>query len=195
MTRRTTIIQGHPDGQRRHFEHALAEAYAKGAAAGGHEVTSIEVTKLDFPFLRTKEEFETGTPPACIRDAQVAIQRADHLLILYPLWLGTMPAIMNAFCEQVFRPDFTLTPGEDGQMPRQRLTGKSARIVVTMGMPAFFYHWYFRAHSLRCLERNILKFAGIRPVRESLIGKVERMAEAERERWLEKMEELGRAAR
>ena len=42
------------------------------------------------------------------------------------------------------------------------MSGKSARIVVTMGMPGFWYRWYFRAHSLRSLQRNILKFVGFR---------------------------------
>ena len=39
-----------------------------------------------------------------------------------------------------------------------------------MGMPVLAYRWWFGAHSLKSLERNILKFAGIRPVKESLFG-------------------------
>ncbi len=39
-----------------------------------------------------------------------------------------------------------------------------------MGMPALVYRWYFRAHSVRSLERNILGFVGIAPVNETLIG-------------------------
>ena len=31
------IIQGHPDASGRHFSHALADEYAKGAEDGGHE--------------------------------------------------------------------------------------------------------------------------------------------------------------
>ena len=42
--------------QMRHFGHAVADEYAKGAEDGGHEVKRIEVAKLDFPFLRTKEK-------------------------------------------------------------------------------------------------------------------------------------------
>ena len=63
-----------------------------------------------------------------------------------------------------------------------------------MGMPAFVYRWYFRAHSLKSLERNILKFCGIKPIRESLIGMVEGKP-AHREKWLGKMRALGRSGR
>jgi putative NADPH-quinone reductase len=39
------------------------------------------------------------------------------------------------------------------------LSYKSARIIVTLGMPTLRYRWYFRAHSLRSLKRNILRSA------------------------------------
>ena len=38
---------------------------------------------------------------------------------------------------------------------KKGLKGRSAGIVVTMGMPALVYLWYFGAHSVKSLERNI----------------------------------------
>lgn len=72
------------------------------------------------------------------------------------------------------------------------LKGRSARLIVTMGMPAFFYRLYYRAHSLKSLKRNILEFCGIAPVRASLVGTVE--AAGHRELWLAKVQALGRKA-
>jgi len=195
MAKRITIIQGHPDAQARHFCHALADEYAKGAEDGGHEVRRIEVATLDFPFLRTKEDFETGTPPEVIKQAQDAIRWADHLVILYPLWLGSMPALLKAFFEQVFRPGFAFQYQESGGMAKKLLTGKSSRIVVTMGMPAFVYRWFFFAHSLKSLERNILGFSGIGPIKVSLIGSIEGMSEKQRLGWLDEMRGLGEAGK
>src|SRR6266545_4890772 len=104
MPQHILIIQGHPDAGVRHFGHALADEYAKGAEDGGHEVTRIDVAALEFPILRTKEDFEKGTPCDSIKVAQEAIIWATHVVILYPLWLGSMPALLKAFFEQVFRP-------------------------------------------------------------------------------------------
>lgn len=191
MAKRITLIQGHPDAQSRHFCHALADEYAKGAEDGSHEVRRIEVATLDFPLLRTKEDFEKGAPPDAIKQSQDAIDWADHLVILYPLWLGTMPALLKAFFEQVFRPGFAFEYGESGRTPKKRLTGKSARIVVTMGMPAFVYRWFFFADSLKSLERNILSFSGIGPIKASLIGSIEGMNEKQRAAWLDEMRGLG----
>jgi putative NADPH-quinone reductase len=63
-----------------------------------------------------------------------------------------------------------------------------------MGMPALVYRWYFGAHSLKSLERNILGFCGIRPIRESLFGMVEAAGDAKRRRWLATMRTHGRRA-
>ena len=94
----------------------------------------------------------------------------------------------------MFRYDFAFQPKPHGRFEK-KLKGRSARVVVTMGMPAMAYRWYFRAHSLKSLERNILKFAGISPVRETLFGLVESADERRHARWLDKMHALGAAGR
>src|SRR3546814_10287671 len=76
---------------------------------------------------------------------------ADHLVILYPLWLGDVPALLKGFLEQILRPGFAIDEGSTG-MSAKLLTGRSARIIVTMGMPAPIYRLFFRAHSLKSLE-------------------------------------------
>lgn len=195
MPRQIAIIQGHPDPQGGHYCHALAEAYHKGAQAAGHAVQFIQITGLDFPVLRSAREWEQGECPADIRASQEIITRADHLVILFPLWLGGMPALLKAFFEQLFRPGFAADAGESGEMWKKRLTGKSARIVVTMGMPAFAYRWIYRAHGVKSLKRNILAFSGIKPVHTSLIGMIESPKSAAREKWLRRMEQFGRDAR
>jgi len=194
MSRRIVIVQGHPDPAKPHLGQALAEAYAEGALAAGHEVRRIIVGDLEFPLLRSQRAWHEEPPPA-IREAQETIGWADHLVILYPLWLGTMPAQLKAFMEQLFRPGFAFSQEQPGTMGKRLLTGKSARVIVTMGMPALFYRWWFRAHSLKSLERNILRFVGIHPVRASLFGMVEGVGDARRQKWLEKVRLLGHGGR
>lgn len=192
MPRRIVVVQGHPDTTDRHLCHALADVYAEGARQGGHEVRHVAVAELDFPLLRSARAWQGTDVIPDIEEAQKHIAWADHLVILYPLWLGTMPAILKAFMEQLFRPGFAFSREESsGAMGRKLLTGKSARVIVTMGMPAFFYRWFFRAHSLKSLERNILKFVGIRPVRTTLFGLVEGVSAARREQWLKRVRVLG----
>lgn len=191
MGKNIVIIQGHPDPAGGHLCNALADAYAEAAKSGGHEVRRVEVAQLDFPLLQSQVEFVTGTAPASLIAAQRDVGWAEHLLIVYPLWLGTMPALLKGFFEQVFRPGFAIEP-EDGSGWGKKLGGKSARVVITMGMPALFYRWFYRAHSLKSLERNILNFCGIKPVKETLIGRVEDPDRKRNAKWLDRMQTLGR---
>jgi putative NADPH-quinone reductase len=188
---RIALIQGHPDAKERHFCHALADAYKEGAAAAGHVVREIAVTTLEFPVLRSRAAWEDGHPAPAIAEAQAAIAWAEHLVIVYPLWLGTMPALLKAFLEQVFRPGFAIGAADQGKGWGRKLSGRSARIVVTMGMPGWAYRWYFGAHGLKSLEQGILAIVGVKPSRHTLIGTVEGMSDAARRRWLARVRALG----
>lgn len=189
---RILVLDGHPHDDRDHFIHALASAYAKGAS-DTHDVRRIDLAKLDFPVLRDPQDWKTGEVPDGLRAVQDAVGWADHLVILYPMWMGDCPALLKAMFEQIARPGFALEPLESG-MYRPKLKGKSARLIVTMGMPASVYALYFRAHSVKSMKRNFLQFAGVSPVRVSLVGMVE-WGDSHRRKWLRKVEKLGRNGR
>jgi putative NADPH-quinone reductase len=189
MSRRVCIIQGHPSQGEMHFCHALAKAYGDGAIVAGHQVKSIAVAELDFPLLRSKRDWDNGEVPPAIAGAQQDIAWSQHLVIIHPLWIGMMPALLKGFLEQVYRPGFAVSRGSDGQWAKL-LKGRSARIIVTMGMPALIYRWYFGAHSLKNLKQN-LALTGIKPCRHTLIGSVEAMADAKRSEWLASVRALG----
>ncbi len=190
MARRILIILGHPDPRPERFSRALAAAYHQAATEVGHEVKVVDVTRLDFASLRSRLEWE-GPVPDTLREPQAAIAWAEHLVIVFPIWLGTMPALLKAFFEQVLRPGFAIEQTSPGRW-HKLLAGRSARLVVTMGMPSFIYRWHFRAHGIKSFERNVLEFVGIGPIHETLIGMVEDRDVATRERWLAKLAELGR---
>jgi putative NADPH-quinone reductase len=192
---RILVIQAHPDGSQPHFCHALAHAYEEAAREAGHEVRRIDLAALDFPLLRSRAEWDEGPLPPSLKPAQEDIAWAQHLVLFFPLWLGGMPALLKGFLEQVARPGFALARASEGGWPKKLLTGRSARVVVTMGMPALVYRWVFRAHSVKALERNILGFVGIAPIRETLIGMVEGMSDQHRQGWLRRLATLGSQAR
>lgn len=194
MGTRILILNGHPDTSRKGLCGALADAYAEGAESGGHTVERLDIGALRFDLLRSQAEFETGTAPPDIAAAQEAIKRAGHLMVVFPLWLGDMPALLKGFFEQALRPGFAFAYRPSG-FPQKHLGGRSARVVVTMGMPAFVYRWYFRAHAVKNLERNILGFVGYGPVRDTIVGSVATAKPATMAAHFETMRALGRAAR
>jgi putative NADPH-quinone reductase len=196
MPRRILIIVGHPDPEPKRLCRALAASYAEGARSAGHDVRLIDIATLDFPLLRTMEEFGQRPMPSTLEDAAQAIRNAEHVVFIFPLWLGTMPALLKAFLEQIMRPGVAFAypePGKGG-FAKTLLKGRSARVVVTMGMPAFFYRLWYLGHGIAGMRRNILNFVGIRPVRETLFGQVEGASNDTRKKWIAAMRALGTKA-
>jgi putative NADPH-quinone reductase len=193
MKKRILLIQGHPDAAHPHLCGALEASYAQGALSGGHEVRRIQVADLAFPLLQSQHEWEHGPLPESLHQPQADIAWAQHIVFFFPLWLGDMPALLKGFLEQVARPGFAVAPANAGKdFPSKALKGRSAHIVVTMGMPAIVYSVYFRAHSIRSMKRNILGFVGIAPVTDTVIGAAAQLSPEKAKRWLDRMEKFGR---
>lgn len=183
MGTRIVLIQGHPDYRRPHLCHALAQAYVEGALAAGHEVEIVEPARLNFPVLTSPAEWAHGSPPPQLAAAQEAILRADHLVLFYPLWMGDMPALLKGFIEQIARPGFALGH-----------PGRSARVVVSMGMPAPVFRWGYGGHSIRVWRRNVFGRAGIRPLRTTLVGRANELTPQRAASWCERLRRLGETA-
>lgn len=192
MSRRILILQGHPDPAPERFGRALTAAYAEGARSAGHEVRAHDLGALDYPVLRRREDWERGSAPEALLPLQANLLWCQHLLLAYPLWLGDLPAHTKAALEHVLR------PGLDGSgegLMHKPLRGRSAHVLITLGMPGFFYRWVYRAHSLKSLERNVLRFVGFGPVRHTLVGMVESPKCEAREAWLQRLHGAGAAGR
>ena len=171
---------------------ALAEAYATGARSAGHEVELVHLARLRFdPILRGAYDWVQALEPD-LGEAYRAIMAADHLVIVFPLWLGGMPAILKGFLERLLQPD--LVTAHRNKKFVQLLKGKSARVIMTMGMPGLVYRWWYGAHALLALKRNILEFMGVSPVKSTLFGMIEAVSADRRHEWLREVEALGREA-
>lgn len=188
--RKIMIIDGHPDPHQGPFCHDLVNSYALAAADAGHTVRRVTLATINVPFLRSEREWQQVGPPADLSEAQDGIRWADHLVLVYPLWLGSMPAMLQAFLEQVLRPGFAVPPG-DRNFDRGLLRSKTARIVVTMDMPSMLFGLAMLAEGPVIPRRHVLRVAGLHPVVATLIGDVGGMEEARRRRWLERMGQLG----
>ncbi len=188
------VINGHPDPAAERLCAALCDAYVRGAEGAGHTVRRVSVGQIEFELLRSAEAFNEGAPPPAIEAVQRDIRWADHMVVVFPLWLGGLPALTKGFFEQVFRPQFTMR-WRKNQLPQGLLEGLTSRLVVTMGMPAFAFRLFFGASGVRSFERSVLGLAGIRRTGTTMIGGVgEQSAEAAGS-WVARLGDLGRRAR
>ena len=186
---RIAIVVGH--ARRNSYCEALGAAYLKGAESGGHEACLFVLSHMSFdPILHDGFSREQLLEPD-LKAAAEAIKAADHLVLIFPLWLGTLPAILKGFLERLLTPGYATEKSDSLMGFRPLLKGKSARVVVTMGMPSLVYRWFYGAHALKMLKRNILGFVGFGPVRTKLLGRIEAVSDEKRRQWLMEIEALG----
>lgn len=190
--KRIFLLNGHPDPAPERFCAALVDAYADGARLCGHEVRRLDLGAMEFPLIKTAEQSAKGeVAPDALR-VQDALICADHVVLVFPLWLDDQPAYLRALFEQVFRYGFV---HENFDADKKRLKGKTAHTVVTMGVSKWEYLFKSRAYGVRMLETGLWKYAGIKPVRRTLIGSIHSIDDAARKTWLKTMQDAGAEGR
>ncbi len=191
--KRILLINGHPD--RESFNFALAAAYKAGAIGAGFDVRELVIRDLQFnPNLGGGYRTRTELEPDLLR-AQEWITWADHLVWIYPVWWGGLPALLKGFLDRVFLPGFAFRKRENSVWWDKLLRGKSARIISTLDQPPWYY-WLFNGQpSNRAMKKNTLEFCGVSPVRVTTIGPLRLSKPATREKWLQHAGNLGAHAR
>ncbi len=174
--------------------HALAEAYSHGARGKGHVVRQIKLGEMQFdPVLRDGYEQSQNLEPDLL-EAQRLIHWAEHLVFVYPVWWGGVPALLKGFFDRVFLPGFAFKYRNRSQLWDKLLKGRSADLLVTMDTPPWYFRWIYGAPAHRQMVRTILGFCGIKTRRLSEFAPVRPSSEQQRQNWLRKAEALGAKA-
>ncbi|MEG2358302.1 NAD(P)H-dependent oxidoreductase [Acinetobacter sp.] len=188
--KRIAVINGHPS--KSSFNAALAHAYAACAAKCQAQVDLIEVGQLDFdPNLKNGYEQRMELEPD-LMDAWQKIELADHLVWIFPVWWGGLPAAAKGFIDRVFLPGRAFSYYENSNRIKGHLLNKTARIITTLDQPGWMYKWYFGEPSTRQLKKTTLEFCGVKKIKTVYIGAVRGSSELKREKWLKLMEECAK---
>ena len=192
MSKRILVILGHPADDS--FCSALASSYLAGAKAAGNEVQLISLGKSSFdPVLHngyaTIQKLESD-----LVAAQTAIAWAQHIVFVYPIWWGAMPALLKGFIDRVFLPGFAFKYRDGSAFWDRLLSGRSAHLLVTMDTPPWYFRWVYRMPGHNQMKRTILEFSGIKPVAVSSFGPIKASSQQKREKWLAQANAYGHHA-
>ena len=188
--KRILIINGHPDKES--FCFGLGECYKKGAESVGAECKLVNLIDLNFnPILMHGYRERTELEPDLLK-IQQDILDADHLVFVYPTWWGTYPALLKGLIDRVFLPHFAFKYRDDSLFWDKLLIGKTARLIVTMDTPSWYYSLIYRSPGHNSMKKTILEFCGIKPVKIITFGPVKTSDEKKRNNWLRITEKLGK---
>ena len=169
--KRTLLIVANP--RKDSFSFAMAAQYKKLALAKGNEVEEIDLYREKFQqdFLVFEDATHREPTPA-MRYYQQKIARADELVIVFPYWWGSFPAILKNFIDWNFSRGFAFH--YVNSKPVGLLTGKEVKIFATSGAPTFYYRITGARKRLKnMLKKQIIEFCGMRMTTFRLFGGVD----------------------
>lgn len=184
------VINGHP--RKDSFCDAISKTYSKSAAAAGYEVTLLNLYELNFNlnFAGSYTKNENEVEPD-ILNARNKIKEAQHIVIVHPVWWGSVPALLKGFFDKTLVPGFAFKYKKDSPMWDKLLSGKTAHIIYTTDTPVWFYSLFYRAPSVNMVRDRVLGFCGIKTKKVIGIGPIRNSTKEFREKWLKKIEILG----
>jgi len=184
------IINGHPDKESLCF--ALAESYKKGADTNGDQCQLVHLIDLKFNPILTHGYRLVSELEQDLLKIQQDILQADHLVFVYPNWWATFPALLKGFIDRVLLPNFAFKYHEKGPFWDKLLKGKTARLIVTMDTPKWYYWLINRNAGHNAMKIGVLEFCGIKPVKISVCAPVKSSDDKKRKKWLNEVEALGK---
>lgn len=184
------ILQGNPDTHT--LTQALADAYEAGALEAGYEVRRQNIAEMQFdPILHRGYKVIQELEPD-LKTFQANVRWADHLVVLYPNWWCTMPALLKGLFDRAWLPGFAFKFYDNGLGWHQLLKGKTARVVICAASPALLIRVLFGDFTNE-LARATLGFAGIR-TRVTVFSPSEKASDQRRAAWIAQVKGMGNRA-
>ena len=165
------IVIGHHDPDS--LTHAIAEQIAAGLRAAGHTSEFADLAREGFdPRFGLADHAvhrRQAGPPADVLAEQARIDRADTLVLVYPIYWWSLPALLKGWVERVFSNGWAFDQAADGSTTK-RLRGMTAHLVGIAGADAgtFERHGYGEAMRVQ-IEHGIFDYCGARVLSSTLM--------------------------
>ena len=187
MSKKILVILGNPD--RLSLSGKIADAYCESAAAAGYQVDRVNLSDLRFDPVLRKGYKEIQPLEPDLFSMQEKMRWADHIVIIYPNWWCTMPALLKGMFDRMWLPGFAFNFDKQSHKLIQRLKGKTARVIVVAGTHSPFMTWLKFGDYTNEIQHAILGFAGIK-AKVIAFGPSDRADDSLRAKWIEKVRKI-----
>jgi NAD(P)H dehydrogenase (quinone) len=194
MSKNILIINGNPKDDS--FCRSVALQYMAGAQQEGHAVRVLHIGEFEAARQSAPHPAAVSAMVASekVANAQSAVTWADHIVMVYPNWWGSLPAALKSWLDTVLTPGFAFRIDAKAGSIQALLKGKTARLFITMDTPRWVYRLLFGNGGVTIMRRAVLGFCGINPVKVAKMGPLYKADLTQRTRWLEQARTLGRQA-
>ena len=188
MSKRVLILAANP--KEHSFTRHLAEEYAS-AAEEKNEVRLLRIADMEFSLDLSAGYEEAHSLEDSLKSFQASLEWCEHLVIFTPIWWGSLPAKFKGLIDRTFLPGFAFQYEKGKLIPKKLLQGKTARIVMTMDTPPWYYLLIQGAPAIKQLKTTTLKFVGFNSVKSKMIGPIISSTKESRLKWVSEVSKLG----
>lgn len=190
---KTLIIFNHPYGGS--FCGAIMAAVEDGLKVSGQHFMTINLDQDDFdPVMRTKDLLafsgagRIGEPALkgvddLVMEYKSKMEWAEHMVMIFPIWWMTMPAMTKGFIDKVIFPAIAYNMDKGRLVSRLQL--KKVTVITTMNTPADIYEKTFHNAIEGCLVNGTFRQIGIEDVEWISLNEVKQATQEQRTAWLE----------
>ena len=158
---RILVVFAHPDPES--FGHAVYRCLVDALGAAGHDVRPLDLYRIGFdPVLSVEHRRDYHTPE--VNETHVAdhldhIRWAEGLILVYPTWWYSQPAMLKGWIDRVWVPFATF------ELPQglQPIRGRMHNIRLIGGISTYGSPWWWVRFVIGDPGRRIV-MRGIRPL-------------------------------
>nr|WMC98653.1 NAD(P)H-dependent oxidoreductase [Aminobacter aminovorans] len=175
------IVVAHPDPKS--LSHGIAAQLAAGVEMAGHTFEIADIAGEGFDPRYTATDLAVHrrevAPAADVAAEQARIDRADTLVLVYPVYWWSMPALLKGWIDRVFANGWAYDEGA-GIRPVKRLRHLKVHLVAIGGatMRTYARHGYFGAMQTQ-IDHGIFDYVGAPVVTSELLLDTETLGAAE----------------
>ncbi|WP_240231548.1 NAD(P)H-dependent oxidoreductase [Devosia lacusdianchii] len=151
---RVLVVLAHPLGDSLNAH--LADTAIAALAARGAEIDRLDLYAEDFAPALTADErsryYSTPQPEPAIVALQARLAAADALVLVFPTWWFSLPAILKGWFDRVWSPGLAFAQGTPIKPLLTNL--RSCLVLTTLGSP-----WWIDRLVMRRPVRRVLKTA------------------------------------
>lgn len=173
------VVVAHPDPAS--LSHAVAQAVAEGVSGAGHSFEMADLAKEGFDPRFSLNDIAVhrreAAPSADVAAEQARLDRADVLVLVYPVYWWSMPGLMKGWIERVFANGWAYDEGAD--LKTVKKLGHLPVHLVGIGgatMRTYERHGYLSAMKTQ-IEHGIFDYCGAPVVTSKLLLPVPEMSD------------------
>ncbi len=181
------LIYAHPDKES--FLSLMKRTFVTAAEEAGNKVIIRDLLDIKFdPILGYNDlkRIRQGKVSNDVKQEQDFIDWADLLVVMYPVWYMSMPAVIKGYFDRVFTKGFAFR--FDGSTVHGLLENKRVFLISTSGLDKSLYDTMYLIENLNhIVDYGIFEFCGMEVVAHEYFWSIPFLSEEEKENILKEI--------